>query len=255
MLLPIGDDNRDRTIIPIVNYMLIALNILVFIFFQQGGANPYFTFSYAAVPAEILTGQDIVTPDQVMIDPYTGKAFPMPGLQVTGIPVFFTLLTSMFLHGGWAHLGGNMLFLAIFGDNVENAMGHRNYLIFYLLCGMLAGFTHVCSTFILGQNLLIPVMGASGAISAVLAGYMVLFPHKKVFVLLLFFVVSVPALIVVGLWFIFQLVNGLGALGGQEAGNVAYAAHIGGFIFGLLLVKKFAKKFLLLRSRSAKRYS
>ncbi|MCF6402906.1 rhomboid family intramembrane serine protease [Chitinophaga filiformis] len=254
MLLPIGDDNRDRKIFPIVNYMLIAINILVFIFLQQAGANLYFTFAYAAVPAEILTGRDIVTPDQVLIDPYTGNSFPMPGLQVTGVSVFLTLLTSMFLHGGWAHLGGNMLFLVIFGDNLENAMGHRNYLVFYLLCGVLAGLSHVFTTFILGQDPLIPVMGASGAISAVLAGYMVLFPHKKVHVWLLFFIISVPALIVVGLWFIFQVVNGLGTLGGQEAGGVAYAAHIGGFIFGLLLVRKFAKKFLLLRSRSSGRF-
>lgn len=255
MLLPIGDDNRDRKLVPIVNYALIVINILVFIFWQQSGANAYFTFAYAAVPAEILTGQDIITPDQVLLDPYTGNTFPMPGLQATGVPVFLTLVTSMFLHGGWAHLGGNMLFLAIFGDNLEDAMGHRNYLAFYLVGGILAGLSHVFSTFILGQDLLIPSLGASGAISAVLGGYMVLFPLRKVYIWLLFFIVSVPAIVTVGLWFVFQVVNGLGALGGQEAGGVAYAAHIGGFIFGMLLVKRFARKFLMLRSRAARRNS
>ena len=151
--------------------------------------------------------------------------------------------TPAAMHGGIAHLLGNMLFLWIFGDNIENALGHLKYLLFYLLCGILASLTHVFSTLILGQNLLIPSLGASGAISAVLAGYMLLFPAKGVHVwLFLFFVVTIPAFVVVGLWFVFQVLNGLGTLGGEEAGGVAYAAHIGGFVFGLLLVKKFIKR-------------
>lgn len=254
MLLPIGDDNRDRKITPVVNYLLIAINILVFIFWQQFGTDAHVTFAYATVPAEILTGHDIVTQSQVLVDPYTGRAFEMPGLQPAGIPIFLTLITSMFLHGGWAHLGGNMLFLAIFGDNLEDALGHRNYFIFYLLCGCLASLSHVFATLILGQNLLIPSLGASGAISAVLGGYIVLFPRKSIYVWFLFFIVSVPALLAVGLWFFFQVVNGLGALGGQEAGGVAYAAHIGGFVFGMLLVRRFARRFLALRSKAARRY-
>jgi membrane associated rhomboid family serine protease len=250
MFLPIGDDNRDRKTIPVVNYLLIVINILAFVFWQHFGLDTRTTFAYATVPAEILTGHDIVTPDQVLIDPYTGHSFELPGLQPTGIPVFLTLITSLFLHGGWAHLGGNMLYLAIFGDNLEDALGHGHYLVFYLLCGILAGLSHVFCTFVLGQNLLIPSMGASGAISGVLGGYIVLFPRKKVYIWMLLFIISVPALVAVGCWFFFQVVNGLGALGGEAAGGVAYAAHIGGFLFGMLLIRRFARKFLTRRGAS-----
>jgi len=241
MLLPIGDDNRDRKSFPFVNYLLIITNILVFIYFQDFGRNVHFTFSYATIPAEILTGKDIVTENQVIEDPLSGDSFEMPGLQQTDIPVFFTLITAIFMHGGWAHLGGNMLYLWIFGDNVEDRLGHVVYLVFYLLCGVLSGLSHVFSTFFFGQDLLTPCLGASGAISSVLAGYVVLFPHKRIFVWLLFFVITVPAFVVIGLWFLFQISNGWGVLGGQQAGGVAYAAHIGGFIAGLLLVNRFKK--------------
>ena len=241
MAIPIGDDNSDRRTTPVVNYLLIAFNIFVFFYWQQLGHNVPLTFAYATVPREILTGTDIVTNSQILTDPYTGQAFELPGLQPTPIPVFFTLFTSMFLHGGLAHLFGNMLYLWIFGDNVEDALGHFRYLIFYLLCGLLAGLSHVFSTFILGQNLLIPSLGASGAISGVLGGYILLFPRRGVHVWILFFIVTIPAFLVVGLWFMFQVLNSLGTMGGEEAGSVAYAAHIGGFIFGLLLVKRFAK--------------
>jgi membrane associated rhomboid family serine protease len=243
MLLPIGDDNRDRKITPIVNYLLIVLNIFVFVYWQRWGRDLPVTFGFATVPAEILTGRDFITQNEILTDPYTGQRFDLPGLQPTPLPVFFTLVTSMFLHGGIAHLLGNMLFLAIFGDNIENVLGHFKYLVFYLLCGILAGLSHVFSTFILGQNLLIPSLGASGAISAVLGGYLLLFPTRGVHVwLFLFFVVTIPAFLVVGVWFVFQVLNGLGTLGGQEAGGVAYAAHIGGFVSGLFLVKRFMRR-------------
>lgn len=243
MLLPIGDDNRDRRLTPFVNYLLIAFNIFVFIYWQRVGTDEPFTFAYATVPGEILTGTDIITHSEVLKDPYTGQIFELPGLQRTPVPVFLTLITSMFLHTGVAHLLGNMLFLWIFGDNIENALGHIKYLAFYMLCGILAGLSHVISTLILGQNLLIPCLGASGAISAVLGAYILLFPTRGVHVwLFFFFVITVPAFLVVGLWFVFQVLNGLGTLGGEEAGGVAYAAHIGGFIFGLILVKRFMKR-------------
>lgn len=242
MLLPIGDDNRDRRTTPIVNYLLIILNIVAFIFWQHWGHDLYTTFAYATIPAEILTGQDIITDSKLMTDPYTGQLFELPGLQPTPIPVFLTLFTSMFMHGGWAHLGGNMLYLYIFGDNLEDELGHFRYLLFYLLCGMLAGLTHVFSTLILGQNLLIPCLGASGAISAVLGGYILLHPGRTVHVWIFLFIVPIPAFIVVGLWFALQVMNGLGTLGGEEAGSVAYAAHIGGFIFGLLLIRLFYRR-------------
>ncbi|WP_276135286.1 rhomboid family intramembrane serine protease [Polluticoccus soli] len=242
MLLPIGDDNRDRRTTPWVNYLLIAVNILVFIYFQNWGRNLGFTFAYATVPGEILSGTDIVTGSKLMKDPYTGETFQLPGLQRTPIPVFLTLVTSMFMHGGLAHLLGNMMFLWIFGDNLEDEMGHSRYLWFYMICGVLAGLAHVFSAVFVGQSLLTPSLGASGAISAVLGGYILLHPRRGVHVWILFFIVTVPAFIVVGLWFVFQVLNGLGSLGGEEAGGVAYGAHIGGFIAGLLLVKRFVRK-------------
>ncbi len=242
MFIPIGDDNKDRHRTPWVNYLLVAFNIFVFIYWQHWGKNVPFTFSFAAVPGEILTASDIVTETKMLIDPYTGQQVELPGLQRTPIHVFLTLFTSIFMHGGLAHLGGNMLFLWVFGDNLENVMGHFKYLLFYLLCGVLAGLAHVFTTFFLGQNLLIPSLGASGAISAVLAGYMFLFPRRGVHVWIFFFVLTIPAFLVVGLWFVFQVLNGLGTLGGEEAGGIAYAAHIGGFIAGIFLVKLFANR-------------
>jgi membrane associated rhomboid family serine protease len=243
MLLPIGDDNRDRRITPYVNYVLIAANILVFVFLQRMGSDLYFTYAYAAVPGEILSGNDIITDAKILVDPYTGQQFELPGLQPTNLPVYLTLLTSIFMHGGWAHLGGNMLYLWIFGDNLENDMGHRNYLVFYLLTGILASLAHVFSTSYFGHNQLIPSLGASGAISGVLGGYLLQHPTRRVHLWVLLGIISVPAIIAVGLWFVFQVINGMGALGSEEAaGGVAYAAHIGGFIAGFILVKLFIRR-------------
>jgi membrane associated rhomboid family serine protease len=242
MLFPISDDNSDRTIKPIVNYVLIILNILVFIFLQGMGGNIGFTYSFSTVPAEILTGTDIVTQSQVIVDQATGHQFQIPGLGVTPIPVYLTLVTSMFMHGGWMHLAGNMLYLWIFGDNIENRLGHSRYIVFYLLCGVLASLSHVFATFFTAQNSLIPSLGASGAISGVLGAYMLLFPQRKVNMLLLFRIpFSVPAWVALGFWIGFQIISGLGILGGNEDG-VAYAAHIGGFIAGILLIKFFDRK-------------
>jgi membrane associated rhomboid family serine protease len=243
MLLPIGDDNRDRHTTPLVNYFLILLNIFVFVYWQQLGHDINFTFAYSAVPAEILSGEDVVTGAKIVQDPITGESVRMPGLAATPVPVYLTLLTSMFMHGGIAHIAGNMLFLWIFGDNLEHAMGRMKYLIFYLLCGVLAGLSHVFTSAFLNQNTLVPSLGASGAISGVLAGYMLTFPRRRVHVWILFSIISLPAFLVVGIWFVFQLINGMGMLGGNEAaGGIAYAAHIGGFIAGLILVKFFVSK-------------
>lgn len=243
MLFPLGDDNRDRHTTPVINYFLIILNIFVFVYWQQFGNDINFTFSYSAVPAEILSGRDIVTSAKVVEDPVTGESLTLPGLGPTPIPVYLTLLTSMFMHGGIAHIAGNMLFLWIFGDNLEHAMGRRRYLLFYLLCGVLAGLCHVLSSAYLNKSTLVPSLGASGAISGVLGGYLILFPRRLVHVWVLLGTMTLPAFIVVGLWFVFQLINGMGILGGEEAaGGIAYAAHIGGFIAGLILVKFFVQK-------------
>ncbi len=239
MLMPVGDDNRDRRIIPLINYFLVAANIFVFVFFQGCGLNQRFTYTFSTVPAEIITGRDIVTEDQFFLDPLTGEQFRVSGLQPTPISVYLTLITSMFMHGGIAHIFGNMLFLLIFGDNIENRIGHLRYLIFYLVCGILASLAHVTVSAALDSNLLIPSLGASGAISGVLGGYFLLFPRRRVRVIMFYQLLEVPALIAIGMWFLFQVINGIGLLGSSEGGGVAYGAHIGGFVAGLLLIKFF----------------
>lgn len=238
-MIPIGDDNRDRTTTPYVNYILIALNLIVFIIFQGMGENLKFTYAFSTVPQEIVSGEDLVTENQVFQDPASGQEIIFPGLQPTPISVYLTLLTAMFMHGGWAHIGGNMLYLWIFGDNLEDRMGHLRYLLFYLLCGLLASLAHVFATVLIGDNLQIPSLGASGAIAGVLGGYLLLFPRNRVTVILVRVVTQVRAIFAVGVWFVLQLVGGLGTLSGGSDG-VAYAAHIGGFIAGLALVKLFA---------------
>jgi membrane associated rhomboid family serine protease len=235
-MFPIGDDNSDIRSIPIVNYVIIALNIIVFVFFQRLGANERFTYAYATVPAEIRTGKDIVTDDRVIEDPQTGEQFTLPGLGPTP-SVYFTLLSSMFMHGGIAHIAGNMWFLFIFGDNVEDRMGRIRYTIFYLLTGLIASLSHVLMN-LRGDGSLVPSLGASGAISGVMGAYLALCPGRQVRVLLMRMVTVVPAYMAVGLWFLFQLISGLGWLGGSE-GGVAYAAHIGGFVAGVILAKVF----------------
>lgn len=239
-MFPIGDDNRDRVITPYVTYALLALNVLVFVFLQGMGNNIEFTYAFSTVPAEILSGEDLVTADRIVEDPVSGQQFSIPGLQPTPISVYITLFTAMFMHGGLGHLFGNLLYLWIFGDNLEDRLGHGRYLLFYLLCGLLAGLAHVYASSFMGDNLEIPSLGASGAISGVLGGYILLFPRRQVTVIMLRIITRVPAIIAVGIWFVFQLISGLGVLGsGSQLGGVAYAAHIGGFIAGFLLIKLF----------------
>lgn len=241
MILPLGDDNTDRRITPVVNYVLIALNIFVFVFLQGLGSNERFTMAFSTVPAEILTGVDIITEDRITRDRRTGEIVEIPGLQPTPLSVYLTLLTSMFMHAGFAHLGGNMLYLWIFGDNIEDRLGHVRYLVFYLIAGLLASLAHVFSTVAFGGNPYIPSLGASGAISGVLGAYLILFPGKRVRVIMFNMLTEVPSLIAIGLWFVFQLMSGVGSLGSQ-GGGVAYAAHIGGFLAGLVLIKLFERR-------------
>jgi membrane associated rhomboid family serine protease len=245
MIMPIGDDNTGRSILPVVNYAFIAANVLVFFLFQGMGANEKFTFSLSTVPREIVTGQDEVTPDRQLEEPITGQQVTVPGLQPTPISVYVTLLTSMFMHGGIAHLLGNMLFLWIFGDNIEDELGHWRYLLFYMVCGLIASLAHVFSTIVFygagSEQALIPSLGASGAISGVMGGYIVLHPHRRVTVIMLRVITQVPAFVAIGIWFLFQLVSGMGIFGeGSQTGGVAYGAHIGGFIAGVLLIRLFA---------------
>jgi membrane associated rhomboid family serine protease len=239
-MLPIGDDDTGRTITPIVNYLLIAANVAVFVFLQGLGTNERFTYAFSTVPREIVTGRDVAEAVTIK-DPVSGEVAGTVQLEPTPIPVWLTLITSMFMHGGIAHIFGNMLYLWIFGDNLEDAMGHLRYLIFYLTCGVLASLAHVFATTAFGGNPYLPSLGASGAISGVLAGYLVLFPQRRVRVIMLRTIQEVPAIWAIGIWFAFQVISGIGVFGaGSQAGGVAYAAHIGGFIAGLVLVKLFA---------------
>jgi membrane associated rhomboid family serine protease len=211
-MLPIGDDDTGRRTVPLVTYVLIALNILFFFVEQSGG--DAFIGKWAFVPRRFV-------------------ANPIGGV--------LTLLTSMFMHAGWLHLGGNMLYLWIFGDNVEDRFGHINFTIFYLLCGLAATFAQLA--FSLGSN--IPNLGASGAIAGVLGAYILLFPQGRVKVLQGQQVIQVPALIVIGMWIVLQLFSGIGSVAGAaQTGGVAYMAHIGGFLAGFLLT-------FLFRSRGA----
>src|SRR5689334_17329470 len=225
MVFPLYDDNSDRTLVPWVNYAIIALNIFVFVVLQRLGSNTDFTYSFSTVPAEIMSGHDVVTSSHVV--DYAGARVLLPGLGVTPISVYITLFTSMFMHGGIAHIAGNMLFLWIFGDNIEDRLGHLRYLFFYLLCGVIASLSHVFATAAFADSqaaLLVPSLGASGAISGVLGGYILLYPSRRVTVILFRFLTDVPAWVAIGIWFAFQLVSGLGMLGGgSQQGGVAYA--------------------------------
>lgn len=239
MVFPIGDDNSDRVITPFVTYILIALNVFVFVVLQGMGSNDAFTYSLSTVPAEIATGQDKVTDDRIVRDPVSGQQFRAPGLQPTPVSVYLTLLTSMFMHGGIAHLLGNMWFLWIFGDNIEDDLGHLRYSLFYLLTGVIASLCHVVMN-VTGPNALVPSLGASGAISGVMGAYLILHARRPVRVILVRILTVVPGWAAVGIWFLFQLVAGIGLLGGgSQEGGVAYAAHIGGFIAGVILAKPF----------------
>ena len=230
-MFPIGDDNSDRRIQPVVNYAIIGINILVFLLLQRLGSNDAFTYAFSLVPKEIMTGVDL-SGVQILRD----AAGHTAEIQhyATPLPVYFNFLSSMFMHGGIAHIFGNMLFLFIFGDNIENRIGHIRYGIFYILCGIAAAAGQI----IMGPDSIIPMLGASGAISGVLGGYALLFPKNPIKAILFNFLTTVPAFVAIGIWIVYQLV--LGFLTPSGTGGVAYAAHIGGFVAGLALIKVFA---------------
>jgi membrane associated rhomboid family serine protease len=202
-MFPLGDDNSQRRSVPVVTFALIALNVLVFFVELNGGQA--FIQQWAFVPRRFAE------------DP-AGQAH--------------TIFTAMFMHGGWLHLGGNMLYLWIFGDNVEDVFGPFKFLVFYLVCGIAATFAQ----YYVNAGSRIPNVGASGAIAGVLGGYLILFPHSRVRVLVYNQIVSMPALAVLGFWIVLQFLSYAGTLGQtQDVGGVAFMAHIGGFVAGLLL--------------------
>ena len=203
--------------------------------FQNFGENERFIYTFSAVPAEIISGKDIQTSPTVLGKNRLGEEIIRPGLEPTPFTVYITLITSMFMHGGIGHILGNMLFLWIFGDNVEDRLGHLQYLLFYIAVGILASLAHVATCVLLKSDLLTPSLGASGAISGVMGAYLLFFPNNSVTVLIFRFVTTVPAMVAVGLWFAMQLFSSFMELGAGEGGGVAYGAHIGGFIAGLPL--------------------
>jgi len=226
---------------------------------QGLGSNEKFTYEFSTIPERIVTGDNRPIPGRLMIEPITGQAVKTPGVPSTPISAYLTLITSMFMHGGIAHIFGNMLFLFIFGDNIEDRLGHLRYLIFYLVCGVLAGLSHVFATALFASDassLLVPSLGASGAIAAVLGGYIVLYPRARILslVFIVFFVtiVEVPAVLLLGFWFLEQIYFGAADLSNPlgGGGGVAYFAHVGGFLFGLALIGVFAVR----RSAQPPRY-
>jgi rhomboid family protein len=221
-MFPIGDEGERGRGAALVTIALIVANVLAFLV-ELGqpseAALNSFIQAWGVVPHEYSARQDLP--------------------PLIPLPFWITLFTSMFLHGGWMHLGGNMLYLWIFGDNIERAMGAVRYLVFYTVCGLAAGLAQI--VFSSGSN--VPSIGASGAISGVLGGYLLMFPQNRVRVLTRGGVASVPAIFVLGFWIVIQFVNGLGSIANtSDTGGVAYMAHIGGFVAGMVLVKLFASR-------------
>ncbi len=219
-MIPLHDDiPTERT--PFITIVFIAICIVVFLYQESLPREPgeTFVFQYGAIPA-ILFGY-VSLPDEAAV----------------AIPAALTLLTSMFLHGGWMHLIGNMLYLWIFGNNIEDVMGHAKFIVFYVLCGILAALSHAMTD----PSSQIPMVGASGAISAVLGAYLLLFPHAHVLVLMPGIgMIRIAAGIVLGMWFVTQLVSG-GMSVGATGGGVAFFAHIGGFVAGMALIGFFKR--------------
>jgi len=232
-MIPIGDYAGERRHFPVVNYALIAINVVVFLYelTLPGAGLDEFFLRWGAIPSAIVGGDG-------------GAALP------NGLPVYVTLLTSIFLHGGWLHLLGNMLYLWVFGDNVENAFGPGKYLLFYLVCGLAGSLAQIA----IDPSSTVPTIGASGAIAGVMGAYLVMFPGAQVrtLIFIVFFVTItyLPAAIVIGLWFLIQLFNGITSLGpdARQGVGVAFFAHIGGLIVGALLA-------LLLRRRDYRSYA
>jgi membrane associated rhomboid family serine protease len=222
-MIPLSDDNPTRRM-PVISVTLISACIAVFAyqFLHSAGSGPSFTASCGFIPYEFLTGKDLP-----------------PFSCVT--PVQATILTSMFMHGGFLHLGGNMLYLWIFGNNIEDTLGRRRFAVFYVVCGLAAALTQTALTlFTAPEEIGIPMVGASGAIAGVLGAYLIRYPTARVRTLVTFGfywrTIQLPAFLVLGGWFVLQFFQGVASLGGSSTGGVAVWAHIGGFVAGLLLI-------------------
>ena len=241
-MFPLKDDIPTRSF-PILTVAIIAINVVMFFFFQEAFFGSQSTFDsrvleYGAIPYEISHPGDqcVATPGQEALSCGSGGEGQAP--------TWLTVLTSMFMHGGLLHIGGNMLFLWIFGNNIEDSMGKGRFIAFYLLGGLAA----VLAQTAIDPDAAVPTIGASGAVAGVLGGYALLYPRARVvtllFIIIFFTIIELPALFVLGAWFVLQALNGAGSLAQPvgDAGGVAYFAHIGGFLFGLATIKLFANR-------------
>jgi len=254
MVLPLGDLQRTR-ILPIITYILIALNVTMFLVQQQQGEE--FTRAFAMTPWEVTHNEDLAQPVPRVIpvlvrDPFGGvhrelrevalEHYPCP------IPVRLTLLTSMFLHGSWIHLLGNMLYLWIVGDNVEEVLGSFRYLVVYLACGLMGSLAQIA----VDPQSNVPTLGASGAIAGIMGAYVVWFPHNQIRVLVFRFITVLPASIAIGGWIALQIWMGAGSFHrGTDAGGVAYLAHVGGALTGIFVAFLFADEARYVKARNA----
>jgi rhomboid family protein len=237
-LIPLFDSDVRRRTSPVINFLLIGLNTLVFLYeflvgglgVLSGGSNvgiTAFFHTWGFIPAEFPQGE-----------PFTSLrlGFNLTADITTPVPTWVTIFSSMFIHGGLLHFGGNMLFLWVFGNNLEDRIGHIKYLLFYLATGVAATLTH----WVIDSQSQVPLVGASGAISGVLGGYMLLYPYNRIRVLVILFIfitaLQVPAMYLLGFWFLLQLLEGFGSLGVSNQVNVAFFAHIGGFLAGAAII-------------------
>lgn len=220
-MIPLRDSVKSGTF-PFVNITIIVLNLVIYV--HEVLLEPYalnqFFYTYGLIPADVLNSF------------YTGAALT---------PMLVNLVTATFVHGGWLHVLGNMLFLWVFGDNVEDRLGHARYLLFYLLAGAAGGVAHIVTN----SASTVPVVGASGAVAGVLGAYIIAFPRARILalvpLLIIFFLAEIPAIVFIAIWFVLQLFNGVASLGGT-ATTVAYWAHVGGFVVGALLIVVLAKR-------------
>lgn len=220
-MIPLRDSVKSQSF-PIVNMTIIALNVLIYLW--EVSLEPYLLnqvyYTFGLVPVEALNAV------------FTGASLT---------PVLVSFVTSTFIHGGWLHVISNMLFLWVFGDNVEDRLGHFKYLLFYLAAGIVGGMAHIISD----PVSTVPVVGASGAVAGVLGAYIIAFPRSRILalvpIIIIFTLMEIPAVVFIAIWFILQLFNGVASLGGT-ADTVAYWAHVGGFIMGAVLIKTMAPR-------------
>jgi len=259
-MIPLRDNNPTRSF-PIITITLILANILVYI--KQVTIGPVFNATYSMIPREVTSGE----PLSGIVTVLSGHAYFQPGLPLTPLmsnqilllppplPTWLTIFTSMFMHAGLLHIGGNMLVLWIFGDNVEDSFGKLRFLFFYLFCGVCAAIAQI----MISPNSLIPTLGASGAIAGVMAAYLVIYPGAKVFSLIYLgifgFFREISAFWIIGIWIILQIVPGVSNLDSGSSGGIAYFAHIGGFAAGLILTLLFGGSRLAVTQRRRTRYN